>query len=105
MEKQICCRWRLTLEMWNHQPACQMPFAAQEEVARQLQKMQDSGVIQPLSSPLASPVVLIRKKDDSLRFCIDYYRNLNSVTKADTFPLSRIDGLLDQLGKAKYFST
>ena len=86
------------------QPARRMPFGARQEVARQLRKMQDSGVIQPSNSPWASPVVLVRKKDGSLRFCIDY-RNLNSVTKADTFPLPRIDDLLDQLGKAKYFST
>ena len=78
-----------------------MPFGARQEVARQLRKMQDSGVIRPSSGPWASPVVLVRKRDGSLRFCIDY-RDLNSVTKADTFP---IDDLLDQLGKAKYFST
>jgi len=46
----------------------------------------------------------MRKKDGSLRFCIDY-QDLNFVTKADTFPLPRIHDLLDQLGKAKYFST
>ena len=61
-------------------------------------------MIWPSSSPWASPVVLVRKKDGSLRFCIDY-RELNSVTKADTFPLPCIDDLLDQLGKSKYFST
>ena len=74
------------------------------EVAEQLRKMQAEGVIRPSSSPWASPVVLVRKKDGSLRFCIDY-RSLNAVTKTDQFPLPRIDDLLDQLGKAKYFST
>ena len=46
----------------------------------------------------------VRKKDGSLRTCVDY-RHLNSVTKSDTFPLPRIDDLLDQLGNSKYFTT
>lgn len=86
------------------QPVRRIPFAVRQEVAHQLRAMQDAGVIRPSSSPWASPIVLVRKKDGSLRFCIDY-RALNSVTKADTFPLPRIDDLLDQLGKSKYFST
>ena len=86
------------------QPARRIPFAARQEVARQLRQMQEKGVIKPSISPWASPVVLVRKRDGSLRFCIDY-RDLNSVTKADTFPLPRIDDLLDQLGKSKYFSS
>ena len=80
------------------------PFAARQEIAKQLREMQAQNVITPSDSPWASPVVLVRKKDGSLRFCIDY-RNLNLVTKSDTFPLPRIDDLLDQLGNAKYFST
>ena len=86
------------------QPARRTPFAVRGEVARQLREVQENGVISPSSSPWASPVVLVRKKDGSLRFCIDY-RELNSLTKADTFPLPQIDDLLDQLDKAKYFST
>ena len=81
-----------------------MPFAVRAEVAKQLRSMQEAGVIQPSSSPWASPVVMVRKRDGTHRFCVDY-RELNSVTKADTFPLPRIDDLLDQLGAARYFST
>ena len=81
-----------------------MPFAVRSEVAKQLRDMQAAGVVQPSSSPWASPVVMVRKRDGTLRFCVDY-RELNSVTKADTFPLPRIDDLLDQLGAARYFST
>ena len=80
------------------------PFAVREEVAQMLKRMETEGVIQPSSSPWASPIVLVRKRDGSHRFCVDY-RALNSVTKPDTFPLPRINDLLDQLGGAKYFST
>ena len=60
-----------------------MPFAVREEVARQLKSMQEAHVIQPSSSPWASPVVMVRKNDGSYRFCVDY-RHLNAVTKPDT---------------------
>ena len=71
-------------------------FAVRQEVAKQLAKMQQEGVIQPSSSSWASPwangIMLIRKKDGTLRICVDYmYHHLNSVTKLDTFPLPRID--------------
>ena len=82
----------------------QMPFAVREEVARQLSEMQNNGVIEPSKSPWASLVVLVRKRDATHRFCVDY-RALNSVTKQDSFPLPRIDELLDQLGDSKYFFT
>ena len=87
-------------EVPRKQPARRIPFAVREEVNRQLKQMLDNWVIQPS----ASPIVLVKKKDGTLRFCIDY-RSLNSLTKADTFPLPRIDDLLDQLGKAKFFTT
>jgi len=49
-------------------------------------------------------VDLVQKKDGSFQFCVDY-RSLNKVTKADNFPLPHIDDLLDELGKARFFST
>lgn len=66
--------------------------------------MQAAGVIEPSTSPWSSPVVMVRKKDGSHRFGLDY-RNLNAVTKADTYPLPRIDNLLDQLGSWQFFSS
>ena len=80
-----------------------MPFTVKEEVAQQLKAMQEAHVIQPSTSPWASPVVMVRKKDGSHR-CVDY-RHLNAVTKSDTYPLPQIDDLLDQLGQCKYFSS
>jgi len=72
----------------------------QEEISRML----DAGIIIPSKSEWASPVILVPKKDGSIRFCVDY-RKLNSITRKDTYPLPRIDQLLDALGGAKYFST
>ena len=85
-------------------PVWDVPFAVRGEIARNLQQIQDSNVIQPSNSPWASPVVLVRKKDRTLRFCVDYH-GLNSVTNFDQFPLPCIDDLLDQLGKPCYFTT
>ena len=67
-------------------PARRMPLAVRDEVAHQLREMQEAGVVQPSRSPWSSPVVMVRKKDGSHRFCVDY-RHLNSVTKSDNFPL------------------
>ena len=76
----------------------------QEFIKDEVDRMVEHNLIQPSESPWASPVVLVRKKNGKLRFCIDY-RKLNSVTQQDGHPLPRIDELLDIFGKAKYFST
>ncbi|KAF0737753.1 hypothetical protein Ae201684_006247 [Aphanomyces euteiches] len=70
----------------------------------EINQYQDLGLIRPSKSPWASPVLMIRKPDGSIRFCIDY-RRLNKVTVKDSYPMPRIDDFLDVLGRAKLFST
>ena len=75
-----------------------------EEVRAHLKEMVDLQVIQRSESSFSSNVVLIRKKDGSLRFCIDL-RKLNAITIPDAYALPRIDDTLDALNGAKWFST
>ena len=81
-----------------------LPLAKQGEVSEMVTDMQTAGVIETSTSPWSSPVVLVKKKDGSMRFCVDY-RKLNDVTKKDSYPLPRIDDTLDTLSGAKVFST
>ncbi len=81
-----------------------LPFHRHKEVSQLLEDMQGQGVIQPSQSPWAAPIVLVQKKDGSIRFCVDY-RKLNQTTKKDSYPLPRVDDLLDALSDARWFST
>ncbi|MCG7869674.1 MAG: retroviral-like aspartic protease family protein, partial [Candidatus Thiodiazotropha taylori] len=76
-------------------------FAAEEEA--HLGKMLKAGVIQPSISEWASAPVLVRKRDGSVRWCVDY-RALNSATKKDVFPLPLVEDCLDTLAGNKWFS-
>ena len=67
-------------------------------------EMIEQEIIEPSSSPWASPIVLAKKDGGGTRFCVDY-RKSNNVTRKDAFPLPRIDDTLDALHGAKYFST
>ena len=74
-----------------------------EEIKRQLKDLIDKGFIRPSKSPFGAPVLLVKKKDGSSRMCIDY-RSLNKISIKDSYPLPRIDDLLDKLSTAKVFT-
>ena len=80
-----------------------MPPNELAELKVQLQDLLDKGLIQPSSSPWGCPALFVKKKDKSLRMCVDY-RPLNAVTIKNKYPLPHIDILFDQLAKAKVFS-
>ncbi|UYV60360.1 K02A2.6-like [Cordylochernes scorpioides] len=89
-------------------PIRRMPYrvspAERRIIQNEVDKMIEADVIQPSESPWASPVVLVKKKDGSWRFCVDY-RGLNKITKKDVYPLPRIDDALDCLREARMYST
>ena len=66
------------------------------ELKKQLQELLDKGFIRPSISSWGTPILFMKKKDGSLRFCIDY-QELNKVTVRNKYPLPRIDDLFDQL--------
>ena len=86
------------------QPPHRVPMAFANEDVKSLEKLQRQGVIRPSNSPWASPIVLVRKKDGSVRFCTDF-RKLNAVTKKDAFPIPRTEDCLDAVAGAVIFST
>ena len=77
-----------------------------EEVAKEaeVEMLVQNDIVEESNSPFSNNIVVVKKKDGSLRTCIDF-RRLNEITVFDAFPLSRIDESLDMLGKAKYIST
>jgi hypothetical protein len=83
--------------------AYRMPPKELAELKIQLQELLDKGFIQPSSSPWGCPAIFVKKKDKTLRLCVDY-RPLNEVTIKNKYPLPRIVLLFDQLAEAKVFS-
>ena len=73
------------------------------EQRRQILELMNKGLIRPSSSPWGSPVLFVKKSDNTWRMCVDY-RALNSVTVKNTYPLPKIQECLDQLGTARYFT-
>ena len=96
------------IDTGDEAPIKQNPFRCPEPhkkvVEEHIEDMLRAGVIEPSESPWASRVVLVKKKDGKLRFCVDY-RKLNNVTKKDVYPLPRIDDILDQFRGAQYFTS
>ena len=80
-----------------------LPYALRQELKEEIKEMLDMGVIRKSSSPYASPVVIVKKKDGLNRICVDY-RKLNKVTISDPEPMRTSEDLFQQLGKSKFFS-
>ena len=74
-----------------------------KELKLQLQELLEKGFIRPSVSPWGAPVLFVKKKDGTLRLCIDY-RQLNKLTVKNKYPLPRIDDLFDQLKGVSIFS-
>lgn len=96
------------IDTGSHAPLRQRPYrvshAERRVIDEQVTDMLTRNVIRPSTSPWASPVVLVTKKDGSIRFCVDY-RRLNKITRRDVYPLPRIDDALDCLQGAEFFSS
>ena len=96
------------IELTNYMPVKdryrRIPPHQYEEVRKHLKEMLEIGAIRRSNSPWASPVVLVRKKDGSLRFCIDL-RKLNAQTVKDAYSLPRIEDALDSLNGACIFTS
>ena len=75
----------------------------QTTLRKEIKEMLDQGIIQPSTSEWAAPIILVPKKDGSKRLCVDF-RRLNKVTKADPYPIPRVDELIDRLGQAQYIT-
>ena len=95
------------IELLDHEPFkerfCHIAPPLVEEVRQHIQEMLDGGAIRPSQSPWCNAVVLVRKKDGSLCFCIDF-RCLNAKTKKDSYPLPWMQETMESMVGAQYFS-
>ncbi len=80
------------------QPPRRTPLAYRKKVITMITDMLARGIVIPSKSSWASPIVMVTKKDSTLRLCVDY-RRLNSITRKDVYPLPRVDDILDSIGK------
>lgn len=98
---------RHRIDTGDHQPIRQRPYRVSETqrgiIEEHVTDMLNRGIIQPSVSPWSSPIILVKKKDGTDRFVVDF-RRLNSVTRKDSYPLPRIDDALDALNGTKFFS-
>lgn len=91
-----------------HQKPYRLPYSQKEEISKQVEEMQRDGIIRQSDSPWNAPLLVVPKKEDAsgtkkYRVVVDF-RKLNNVTVGDAFPMPNVTEILDQLGKAKYFT-
>ncbi|KAL4103608.1 hypothetical protein QTP88_018969 [Uroleucon formosanum] len=86
-----------------------LPYDHRQEIIKQTKELEENKIIQPSDSPWNAPLIVVPKKPDAqgkpqYRVCVDF-RRLNQITVGDAFPIPRIDEILDQLGRSRYYST
>nr|GEV50410.1 putative reverse transcriptase domain, aspartic peptidase domain protein [Tanacetum cinerariifolium] len=96
------CEFDIILEPISKDPYRMAPIEL-KEFKDQIQELLERGFIRPSMSPWGAPVLFVKKKDGSMRLCIDYHE-LNKITIRNRYPLPRIDDLFDQLQGAMHFS-
>ncbi len=97
-----------TIHLSTPSPSRQRPYRVPERLVEPLKEeikmMKELGVIEPSMSEWSSPMVIVPKRDGSLRVCIDF-RKLNAQSKFDAYPMPRVDDLLEKIGRAQYITT
>ena len=97
-----------TFDTGNSQPIRQRPYknplAYEKDLEKEINDMLEAGIISPSSSAWSSPIVIVPKRDNTIRVCIDY-RQLNKTLVKDSYPLPRIDDIFATLGKTKFFTS
>ena len=105
--KGIHCAPQSAINTGSHPPLAQHPrrisYYNRQIMHDEVKKLLNNGIISPSNSSWASPVVIVKKRDGSPRFCIDY-RCLNSITQKDVYPLPRIDDVIERLNGSTIFS-
>ena len=100
---RVCMKLRLKDDTPFRRAPYRIPLHKWREVEEQIEELTSKGIIRPSHSPWASPITLVPKKDGGTRMCVDY-RQLNSQTLMDTYPLPRIQDILDQLSGSIIYS-
>ena len=96
------------IDTGNAPPVAKNPYRCslkeRQIIEKQISEMIAKGIIEPIVSEWASPVVIVSKRDGTMRFCVDY-RDVNHLTKPDQYPIPRLDDSLDMLGNSTMYST
>lgn len=97
------CHLELTTDTPVHVKQYPLPFATRENVEKEVDEMRTLGIIEEAHSPYNSPVLIVRKADQTNRLVVDF-RKLNSILVGDSEPMPRADTVFANVGEAKYFS-